>query len=149
MNNVAFLELKYGNIYGGYPNFFVISEVSLLVFEPQSQKIFIESLSLTPYADVVFVNTCSIREKAETTVRNRLKSFNKAKKQKPEMIIGVLGCMAERLKSKLLEEEKIPHTTVGRHRRVYAKDVFDYKDRKEQMRREALSKLTECDADFL
>jgi len=56
MNNVAFLELKYGNIYGGYPNFFVISEVSLLVFEPQSQKIFIESLSLTPYADVVFVN---------------------------------------------------------------------------------------------
>jgi tRNA-2-methylthio-N6-dimethylallyladenosine synthase len=64
-------------------------------------------------ADVVFVNTCSIREKAETTVRNRLKSFNKAKKQKPEMIIGVLGCMAERLKSKLLEEEKLVDIVVG------------------------------------
>lgn len=64
-------------------------------------------------ADVVFVNTCSIREKAETTVRNRLKSFNKAKKQKPEMIIGVLGCMAERLKSKLLEEEQLVDIVVG------------------------------------
>ncbi len=64
-------------------------------------------------ADVVFVNTCSIREKAETTVRNRLKSFNKVKKQKPEMIIGVLGCMAERLKSKLLEEEKLVDIVVG------------------------------------
>ena len=49
-------------------------------------------------ADVVFVNTCSIREKAEQTIRQRLRSFQKAKKKKPEMIIGVLGCMAERLK---------------------------------------------------
>ncbi len=64
-------------------------------------------------ADVVFVNTCSIREKAEQTVRNRLKSFNKAKKQKPEMIIGVLGCMAERLKSQFLEEEKLVDIVVG------------------------------------
>ncbi|MGB0883065.1 MAG: tRNA (N6-isopentenyl adenosine(37)-C2)-methylthiotransferase MiaB [Vicingaceae bacterium] len=64
-------------------------------------------------ADLVFVNTCSIREKAEQTVRNRLKSFNKAKKNKPELQIGVLGCMAERLKSKFLEEEKLVDIVVG------------------------------------
>ncbi|MCO6499464.1 MAG: tRNA (N6-isopentenyl adenosine(37)-C2)-methylthiotransferase MiaB [Vicingus serpentipes] len=64
-------------------------------------------------ADVVFVNTCSIREKAEQTVRQRLRSFQKAKKEKPEMIIGVLGCMAERLKSKFLEEEKLVDIVVG------------------------------------
>src|SRR5687768_1032803 len=55
-------------------------------------------------ADVVFLNTCSIREKAEQTVRNRLNYFTSLKKQKPDLLIGVLGCMAERLKSKLLEE---------------------------------------------
>ena len=64
-------------------------------------------------ADVVFVNTCSIREKAEQTVRQRLRSFQKVKKEKPEMIIGVLGCMAERLKSKFLEEEKLVDIVVG------------------------------------
>ncbi len=64
-------------------------------------------------ADVVFVNTCSIREKAEQTVRQRLRSFQKVKKNKPEMIIGVLGCMAERLKSKFLEEEKLVDIVVG------------------------------------
>lgn len=64
-------------------------------------------------ADVVFLNTCSIRENAEQKVRNRLKHFVTAKKKKPDMIIGVLGCMAERLKSKLLEEEKIVDMVVG------------------------------------
>ena len=64
-------------------------------------------------ADVVFLNTCSIREKAEQTVRNRLNHFNAVKKNKPEMTIGVLGCMAERLKEKLLEEEKIVDVVVG------------------------------------
>lgn len=64
-------------------------------------------------ADVVFLNTCSIREKAEQTVRKRLSQFNKVKKAKPEMTIGVLGCMAERLKDKLLEEEKIVDVVVG------------------------------------
>jgi len=64
-------------------------------------------------ADVVLVNTCSIREKAEQTVRQRLRSFQHAKKEKPEMIIGVLGCMAERLKSKFLEEEKLVDIVVG------------------------------------
>lgn len=64
-------------------------------------------------ADVIFLNTCSIREKAEQTVRNRLSHFNALKRQKPEMTIGVLGCMAERLKDKLLEEEKIVDVVVG------------------------------------
>src|SRR5690606_20801036 len=58
-------------------------------------------------ADVVFINTCSIRENAEQRVRNRLKEFESAKLKKPGMIVGVLGCMAERLKSKFLEEEKL------------------------------------------
>jgi tRNA-2-methylthio-N6-dimethylallyladenosine synthase len=64
-------------------------------------------------ADVVFLNTCSIRENAEQKVRNRLKHFVTAKKKKPGMIIGVLGCMAERLKAKLLEEERIVDMVVG------------------------------------
>ncbi len=64
-------------------------------------------------ADVIFLNTCSIREKAEQTVRARLSQFNTIKKERPEMMIGVLGCMAERLKSKLLDEEKIVDLVVG------------------------------------
>jgi tRNA-2-methylthio-N6-dimethylallyladenosine synthase len=64
-------------------------------------------------ADVVFLNTCSIREKAEQTVRGRLNFINALKKNKPEMLVGVLGCMAERLKSKLLEEEKIVDLVAG------------------------------------
>lgn len=64
-------------------------------------------------ADLVFINTCSIREKAEQTVRQRLQSFKKAKKEKSGMLIGVLGCMAERLKAKFLEEEKLVDIVVG------------------------------------
>ena len=64
-------------------------------------------------ADVIFVNTCSIREKAEQTVRKRLRTFHKLKEQKRELTIGVLGCMAERLKSKFLEEEKLVDIVVG------------------------------------
>ncbi len=64
-------------------------------------------------ADLVFLNTCSIREKAEQTVRNRLTHINGLKKKKPELVVGVLGCMAERLKTKLLEEEKIVDLVVG------------------------------------
>jgi len=64
-------------------------------------------------ADVIFLNTCSIREKAELTVRKRLSQFNTIKKEKPEMTIGVLGCMAERLKEKLLEEERLVDVVVG------------------------------------
>lgn len=64
-------------------------------------------------ADVIFLNTCSIREKAELTVRKRLTVFNKAKRKRPQITIGVLGCMAERLKEKLLEEEKVVDLVVG------------------------------------
>ena len=64
-------------------------------------------------ADLILINTCSIREKAEETVRKRLKEFNKVKKYKPGTIVGVLGCMAERLKEKFLEEEKIVDIVVG------------------------------------
>ncbi|MDG1697532.1 MAG: tRNA (N6-isopentenyl adenosine(37)-C2)-methylthiotransferase MiaB [Polaribacter sp.] len=64
-------------------------------------------------ADLVLVNTCSIREKAETTVRRRLQKYNAVKKVNKNMKVGVLGCMAERLKEKFLEEEKIVDLVVG------------------------------------
>ncbi|WP_373055720.1 tRNA (N6-isopentenyl adenosine(37)-C2)-methylthiotransferase MiaB [Zunongwangia sp. H14] len=64
-------------------------------------------------ADLVLVNTCSIREKAEQTVRKRLEKYNAVKRINPNMKVGVLGCMAERLKSKFLEEEKIVDLVVG------------------------------------
>jgi len=64
-------------------------------------------------ADLVLLNTCSIREKAEQTVRKRLTEFKKLKAARPGMLIGMLGCMAERLKSKLLEEEKLVDLVVG------------------------------------
>jgi tRNA-2-methylthio-N6-dimethylallyladenosine synthase len=64
-------------------------------------------------ADVIFVNTCAIREGAEQRVRQRLTEYKKAKKGNPDLIVGVLGCMAERLKSKFLEEEKLVDIVVG------------------------------------
>ncbi|GHA24694.1 tRNA-2-methylthio-N(6)-dimethylallyladenosine synthase [Salinimicrobium marinum] len=64
-------------------------------------------------ADLVLINTCSIRDKAEQTVRKRLEKYNAVKKINPKMKVGVLGCMAERLKSKFLEEEKIVDLVVG------------------------------------
>ncbi len=64
-------------------------------------------------ADLIFLNTCSIREKAELTIRKRLTEFRLLKKQKKGLLVGVLGCMAERLKSKLLEEEKLVDIVVG------------------------------------
>lgn len=64
-------------------------------------------------ADLVLLNTCSIREKAEQTVRKRLTEFRKIKDAKPGLLVGVLGCMAERLKSKFLEEEKLVDLVVG------------------------------------
>ncbi len=64
-------------------------------------------------ADLVLVNTCSIRDKAEQTVRKRLEKYNAVKRVNPKMKVGVLGCMAERLKSKFLEEEKIVDMVVG------------------------------------
>ena len=64
-------------------------------------------------ADLILLNTCSIREKAEQTVRKRLTEFRKMKQSRPGLLIGVLGCMAERLKSKFLEEEKLVDLVVG------------------------------------
>jgi len=64
-------------------------------------------------ADLILLNTCSIREKAEQTFRKRLTEFRKLKTQNPGLLVGVLGCMAERLKSKLLEEEKLVDLVVG------------------------------------
>ena len=64
-------------------------------------------------SDLILINTCSIREKAEDKVRQRLRIFDQVKKQKPDTLVGVLGCMAERLKKKLLEEEKLVDFVVG------------------------------------
>ena len=64
-------------------------------------------------ADLILINTCSIRAKAEQTIRNRLLVFNQQKIVKPDVVIGLLGCMAERLKTQLLEEEKIIDLIAG------------------------------------
>ena len=64
-------------------------------------------------ADLIFLNTCSIREKAELTIRNRLTHIQGLKKNRPDLMVGVLGCMAERLKTRLLEEEKIVDLVAG------------------------------------
>jgi tRNA-2-methylthio-N6-dimethylallyladenosine synthase len=65
------------------------------------------------FADVIFVNTCSIREKAETTVWNRLKQFRQYKKTNKDLVVGVMGCMAERVRKKIIEQEKLVDIVVG------------------------------------
>jgi len=67
----------------------------------------------TDDADVIFLNTCAIRDNAESRIWHRLKEFRSRKKQNPDLIIGVLGCMAERLKTELLEKEKLVDIVVG------------------------------------
>jgi len=64
-------------------------------------------------SDLILINTCSIREKAEETVRKRLRIFDKVKQERPGTLVGVLGCMAERLKAKFLEEERLVDLVVG------------------------------------
>ena len=64
-------------------------------------------------ADVIFINTCAIRDNAEQRIRGRLAQFNKIKSEKKDLVVGVMGCMAERLKEKLLEEEKIVDMVIG------------------------------------
>ncbi|MAQ31112.1 MAG: tRNA (N6-isopentenyl adenosine(37)-C2)-methylthiotransferase MiaB [Flavobacteriales bacterium] len=64
-------------------------------------------------ANLILINTCSIREKAEQTVRRRIQTFKKKKEKKSNLVIGILGCMAERLKSKFLEEEKLVDLVIG------------------------------------
>ena len=77
------------------------------------QKVGYKTTHILNDADLILLNTCSIRDKAEITIRNRLKSLNKLKKTKLNLKIGVLGCMAERLKKTLLEQEKIVDLVVG------------------------------------
>ena len=77
------------------------------------QKVGYKTTHFLNDADLILLNTCSIRDKAEITIRNRLKSLNKLKKTKFNLKIGVLGCMAERLKKTLLEQEKIVDLVVG------------------------------------
>ena len=72
-----------------------------------------ETTTSTDNADVIFLNTCAIREGAETRIWDRLKSFRQAKRKNPDLIVGVLGCMAERLKTKLLEQEKLVDIVAG------------------------------------
>ncbi|TXK45809.1 tRNA (N6-isopentenyl adenosine(37)-C2)-methylthiotransferase MiaB [Pontibacter qinzhouensis] len=94
--------------YGCQMNFSDSEIVSSIMFKEG-----FDTTSQIELADVVFLNTCSIREKAEQTVRNRLGQINYFKKKKPGLVVGVLGCMAERLKKALLEEEKIVDLVVG------------------------------------
>lgn len=68
---------------------------------------------LPEQADLIFINTCSIRDKAEQTVRKRLTEFRKLKRSKPGLLVGVLGCMAERLKAQFIQEEKLVDMVVG------------------------------------
>ncbi len=64
-------------------------------------------------ADVVLINTCSIRDNAEQRIRKRLAEYNHKKKKNPDLVVGILGCMAERLKKDLLEEEKLVDIVAG------------------------------------
>ena len=101
-------KLAYIESYGCQMNF-ADSEVVASILTEDGYQI-TESLD---DASLVLVNTCSIREKAEQTVRKRLEYFNSIKKSKTKMTVGVLGCMAERLKHQFLEEEKIVDLVVG------------------------------------
>lgn len=85
---------------------------SEIVASVLDQEGFITTADYTE-ADLVLINTCAIRENAEQKVRNRLREFQSAKRKKPGLIIGVMGCMAERLKAKFLEEEQIVDIVVG------------------------------------
>lgn len=113
--NSLVLEAKEGNqrklyieSYGCQMNF-SDSEIVASILAEQG----FNTTQILEEADLVLVNTCSIRDKAEQTVRKRLEKYNAVKKINPSMKVGVLGCMAERLKSKFLEEEKIVDMVVG------------------------------------
>lgn len=76
-------------------------------------------------ADLILLNTCAIRDNAEQRIRNRLVEFNIVKRNKPEALVGVLGCMAERLKGKFIEEEKIVDMVIGPDAYRSLPDMFD------------------------
>jgi tRNA-2-methylthio-N6-dimethylallyladenosine synthase len=107
-NNTGKSRKLYVESYGCQMNF-ADSEVVTSIMHKNG----FDTTSDLEQADVIMLNTCSIRDKAEQTVRARLSQFKNLKRQKPELIIGVLGCMAERLKTQLLEEEKIVDLVAG------------------------------------
>lgn len=94
--------------YGCQMNFSDSEIVSSILFDEG-----FDTIETLEGADLVLLNTCSIREKAEQTVRMRLSQINGHKKRNPGLLVGVLGCMAERLKAKFLEEEKLVDLVVG------------------------------------
>jgi tRNA-2-methylthio-N6-dimethylallyladenosine synthase len=104
----AFSRKLYVESYGCQMNF-SDSEIVTSIMREQG----FATTSSAEQADVVFLNTCAIRDNAEQKVRNRLKQLQVLKRKNPELMIGVLGCMAERLKAKLLEEEKIVDLVAG------------------------------------
>lgn len=113
--NTMLLEAREGNSrklyiesYGCQMNF-SDSEIVASILADQGYN----TTNLLEEADLVLVNTCSIRDKAEQTIRKRLEKYNAVKRTNPKMKVGVLGCMAERLKEKFLEEEKIVDLVVG------------------------------------
>jgi len=101
IGNTAIQKHFYIESYGCAMNF-ADSEVVASILQEHGYG----ATTQTELADLILINTCSIREKAEQTVRKRLTEFKQHKRAKPEMLIGVLGCMAERLKAKFLEELK-------------------------------------------
>ncbi|MCO6497111.1 MAG: tRNA (N6-isopentenyl adenosine(37)-C2)-methylthiotransferase MiaB [Chitinophagaceae bacterium] len=101
-------RLFYIESYGCAMNF-ADSEVVASILRKEGMEVTDEYTN----ADLIFINTCSVREKAEQTVRKRLTEFRSLKKERPGLLVGVLGCMAERLKSKFLEEEKLVDIVVG------------------------------------
>ena len=108
LNTSTNLKKFYIESYGCQMNFSDSEVVSSII----SKEGYLPTSTLTE-ADLILLNTCSIREKAETTVRKRLKDLNKLKINNKNLKVGVLGCMAERLKSKFLEQEKIVDLVVG------------------------------------
>ena len=107
-NLVAPYKYFYIESYGCAMNF-ADSEVVASILQEKGYA----ATAHTEVADLILINTCSIREKAEEKVRQRLTTFRLMKKSRPGLVIGVLGCMAERLKGKFLEEEKLVDIVVG------------------------------------
>jgi tRNA-2-methylthio-N6-dimethylallyladenosine synthase len=108
VGSLSFHKKFYIESYGCAMNF-ADSEVVASILHEQGYG----STSIAEEADLILVNTCSIREKAELTVRKRLTEFRSIKKTNKGLLVGVLGCMAERLKTQFLEEEKLVDIVVG------------------------------------
>ena len=108
-NNAELIENKlYIQSYGCQMNF-ADSEVVASILKKEGYT----TTQDPQEANLILINTCSIRDKAEQTVRKRIKGFKKTKRKNKDLIIGILGCMAERLKSKFLEEEKLVDLVIG------------------------------------